>query len=129
MANDVKDYVQKCLTCQRMKSSNKKLARLSMPLPILPFVWHDIFVDFITGLPKFQNKTMFIVVVDRLSKSCHLGTLPTKYTAIMLTDFFVKEIIWLHGYPNSIVSDKDKVFTSKFWKELNRLCITTLNFI
>ena len=99
-----------------------------MPLPIPPSVWEDLSVDFITGLPKVENKTVIIVVVDRLSKSCHLGALPTNYNASMVADFFVKEIIRLHGYPNSIVSDRDKVFLSRFWKELNKLCGTKLNF-
>lgn len=88
-----------------------------MPLPIPPSMWHDLPVDFITHLPKVQNKTMIIVVVNRLSKSCHLGALPSNYNAQMVAEFFVKEIIRLHGYPNSIVSDRDKIFTSRLWNK------------
>jgi len=97
-----------------MKPHNQNSFRLLMPLPIPPSVWHDLSVDFITNLPKVWNKTVIIVVVDRLSKSCHLEALPTNYTDSMVAEFFVQEVVRLHGYPNSIVSDRDRVFLSKF---------------
>ena len=33
----------------------------------------------------------------------------------------LKEVVRLHGIPESIVSDRDAKFTSIFWKELHRL--------
>jgi len=38
----------------------------------------------------------------------------------------MKTIVKLHGIPKSIVSDRDRVFTSKFWQQL-KLSSTTLN--
>ena len=38
----------------------------------------------------------------------------------------LKEIVRLHGIPESIMSDQDAKFTSKFWKELHRLLGTKL---
>jgi hypothetical protein len=40
---------------------------------------------------------------------------------------FFTEIVRLHGVPQSLVSDRDPVFTSIFWKELMRLTGTKLH--
>jgi len=40
---------------------------------------------------------------------------------------FVKEIWRLHGLPESIVSDRDTRFTSKFWRSLMQLLQVKLN--
>jgi len=37
------------------------------------------------------------------------------------------QIFKLHGMPNSIVSDRDPTFTSKFWQEFLKLQGTLLN--
>ena len=49
------------------------------------------------------------------------------YNAKIVADLLVKEVVRLHGYHSSIVSDIDKVFLSNLWKELFRLAGTRLN--
>lgn len=99
-----------------------------MPLPIPSNVWEDISMDFITDLPKAKGKSVIMVVVDRLSKYAHFSSLPPNFNASVVAELFIKDIVKLHGIPSSIVSDRDRVFTSRFWKELNKLSGTKLNF-
>ena len=57
----------------------------------------------------------------RMSKYTHILALKHPYTAKSVAEIYVKEIVRLHGYPKSIVSDRDKVFLSNIWKEMFRL--------
>ena len=43
------------------------------------------------------------------------------YTATVVAQAFVDNDFKLHGLPNIIISDRDHVFTSKFWRELFKI--------
>lgn len=57
---------------------------------------------------------MILVVVDRLSKYAHFLSLKHPFTGTMVAEKFVKEIIRLHGYPTSIISDRDQISLASF---------------
>lgn len=118
MTHFIKDFVAECSVCQQVKLLSAKPFGLLQPLQIPEAIWEDINLDFITGLPPVRGQAVIIVVVDRLSKYCHLGSLPTSYSATTVVDFFVRQIIRLHGIPRNMVSDRDKIFLSKFWQEV-----------
>jgi hypothetical protein len=122
----VQDFVKACVTCQQYKSDHLRPAGLLQPLPVPSVVWADIDIDFIEALPKVQGKTVILSVVDRFSKYCHFIPLAHPYTAESVAHAFFADIVWLHGVPQSIVSDHDPVFTSAFWQELMRLMGTKL---
>jgi len=127
MQKDVKNHVQCCLICQQAKVDNTLPAGLLQPLPIPKQIWEDVAMDFITALPPSQGFTVIMVVIDRLSKYAHFATLRSDYNSKQVAEIFVKNIIRLHGFPKTIVSDRDKVFTSQFWQHLFKLSGTTLN--
>jgi hypothetical protein len=78
-------------------------------------------MDFITGLSKSGNKSVIMVVVDRLSKYAHLCALQHPYTASTVAQIFMDQVFKIHGMLHSIVSDRDPTFTSNFWQELFKL--------
>ncbi|WVZ26157.1 hypothetical protein V8G54_004701 [Vigna mungo] len=127
MLKDITQYVQECLICQQAKSATTLPAGLLQPLPIPNQVWEDIAMDFITGLPPSNGYTVIMVVIDRLSKYAHLAPLKADYTSKTVADVFINMVVKLHGFPNTIVSDRDKIFISQFWQHLFKLSGTTLN--
>lgn len=128
MARDVKAAVHKCSCFQASKYSTQRPMGLLQPLPIPNRVWEEITMDFITHMPPFQGKTTIWVIVDRLSKYSHFVSLPAQFSTATLAPIFIAEIFHLHGMPKSFVSDRDRIFISKFWRELFRSSGTTLKF-
>jgi penicillin V acylase-like amidase (Ntn superfamily) len=90
-------------------------------------VWADIGLDFIEALPRVDGKSVILSVVDRFSKYAHFIALAHPYTAESVAQAFFTNIVRLHGMPQSIVSDRDPVFTFTFWRELMRLMGTKLH--
>ncbi|MCH83302.1 transposon Tf2-1 polyprotein, partial [Trifolium medium] len=126
MKGTIQEFVRKCDICQRQKYMATSPGGLLQPLPVPNQIWEDISMDFITGLPKSKGFEAIFVVVDRLSKYSHFIPLKHPYTAKSIAEVFCKEIVKLHGIPLSIVSDRDPIFSSSFWKELFKLQGTKL---
>jgi hypothetical protein len=89
--------------------------------------WTIISMDFIEGLPKSHNYDTILVVIDKFSKYGHFVPMKHPYTALTVAKLFMDNVYKLHGLPQVIISDRDKVFTSELWKELFRLADTTVN--
>lgn len=75
-------------------------------------------MDFVEGLPKVHGKSVILTVVDRFSKFAHFIPLGHPYTAASVAKAFFTDIVRLHGFPASIVSDRDPVFTGNIWRDL-----------
>nr|GEW07302.1 putative reverse transcriptase domain-containing protein [Tanacetum cinerariifolium] len=67
------------------------------------------------------------VIVDRLTKSAQF--LPKKKIDGIekLSELYLKEIVCKHGVPVSVISDRDSLFTSKFWVSLQKALGTQLD--
>ena len=82
--------------------------------------------DFIEGLPKSYAYEIIFPGVDHFTKYGYFIALKRPLTTREVAEIFCREIVWLHGMPRSIVSNRDKLFISKFWQELFRLQKTNL---
>lgn len=121
MKQDVENFVKQCSVCQHSKHSNTHPLGLLQPLPIPEGVWRDLSMDFIEGLPKSQGYSVILVVVDKLTKFAHFLPVKHPYTAASIAELFMDNVVKLHGLPNSIVTDRDTIFISNFWKQLFKL--------
>ena len=74
-------------------------------------------MDFVNGLPRRRRGNESIwVVVDRLTKSAHFIPIKNTRTTSTLATLYIKEVVRLHGVPMCIVSDRDPLFASEFWR-------------
>ncbi|GJV91869.1 putative reverse transcriptase domain-containing protein [Tanacetum coccineum] len=124
----IAEYVGKCLTCSRVKAECQKPFGLLVQQEIPQWKWERITMDFITKLPKTSSGHNTIwVIVDRLTKSAHF--IPIKETDSMetLTRLYIKEIVSRHGVPISIISNRDRRFTSRFWRSMQSALGTQLD--
>ena len=122
----VESFVQQCEICQHAKHTNEHPAGLLQPLPIPGGAWQDWSMDFVEGLPVVEGYSAILVVVDRLTKYAHFLPLKHPYTAQSVDKLLLDQVIRLHGFPTTIVSDRDKIFLSSFWRELFKLHGTQL---
>ena len=83
-------------------------------------------MDFVEGLPKVSGKSVILTVLDRFSKYAHFIALGHPYTASSVARAFFDCIVRLHGFPTSIVSDGDPVFTVHVWRDLFKMAGVTL---
>ncbi|PKI60698.1 hypothetical protein CRG98_018945 [Punica granatum] len=83
-------------------------------------------MDFIEGLPRSQGRDSIMVLVDRLSKYVHFIALGHPYSAKEVAKVFVQGIVQLHRILKLIVTDRDLIFMSSFWREVFKLHGTKL---
>ncbi|WVZ53938.1 hypothetical protein U9M48_004823 [Paspalum notatum var. saurae] len=126
LRRDVEEFVQQCQICQQAKHELIHPPGLLQPLPVPDGAWKDLTMDFIEGLPKSEAYNTILVVVDRFTKVAHFLPLKHPFTASQVARIFLDNIVKLHGVPTSIVSDRDRIFLSHFWKELFQLLGTKL---
>jgi transposase InsO family protein len=121
MRRKVQSYIQQCKTCIRDKPArHQPYRKLQSPeAPKRPWEW--VTVDFIGPLPMSKGSDYLIVVTDRLTKYIHLIPANTKMTAPQLVPLFMGHIVMNYGVPKYITSDRDKLFTLKFWASLTDL--------
>jgi len=89
--------------------------------------WTSISMDFIVGLPKSESYTKIWLIVDRFSQMAHFIPRKPEEHIKELALIFLKEILRLHGFPETIISDRDTWLTSKFWVSLMQLLQVKLN--
>jgi transposase InsO family protein len=117
LKKSVEQFVAECAICQRAKSKHCHYPVLLSPLPIHDIAWSFISMDFVEGLPKSRGDVI-LVIVDKLIKYAHFLVLAHPFTTQTVAPLFMDNIIKLHGPPVTIVTDRDRIFTSKLWQDI-----------
>ena len=126
LGQEVEKYCSTCSICQAAKKENRKTAGLLHTLPIPNRPWGSIGMDFVGPFPESEGYDYLWVIICRLTSMLHLILVKTMIKASELAWLYILEVVRLHGQPESIVSDRDSKFTSKFWNEVHRILGTKL---
>ena len=77
-------------------------------------------MDFVTGPPiladwKGNSYNLILVIVDQLIKMVYYKLVQVTIDASGLAEVILDVVVWHHGLPDSIVTDRGSLFISKFW--------------
>jgi hypothetical protein len=84
-------------------------------------LWKSIAWDFVVKLPPSKDPmtgmiyNSILVIMDRLTKFGYMIPYKESSTAEDLAYIFLRIVASIHSMPTEIISDRDKLFTSKFW--------------
>lgn len=117
----VESYIPSCTDCLRNKSKTTGTAGPLHPLPIPDERGDSVAIDFIGPLPDDNGFNMLISMTDRLNSDIRLVPCKDNITAEHLAALFFDHWYCENGLPKEIVSYRDKLFLSKFWRALHKL--------
>ena len=77
-------------------------------------------MDFVIGLPisanwKSDSYNSILIIVDQLTKIVYYVLVKITINILDLAKVIINMVIYHHGVVESIVTNRDLFFTSKFW--------------
>ena len=117
---DVELYIKSCTSCARNKSPTQAPAGFLHPLPIPKDRFSEIALDFVGTLVPSKGFDTILVMTDRLTDYTKFEPTHSTATAADIADLVYRSWYRQFGLPKAMTSDRDKLFTSKFWKELHK---------
>ncbi|GKA84347.1 putative reverse transcriptase domain-containing protein [Tanacetum coccineum] len=100
---DIATYVSKCLTCAKVKAKHQRPSGLLVQPAIPEWKWDNITMDFITKIPRENDP------LDKLAR------------------LYLNRIVARHRIPVSIIYDRDRRFTSNFWRSFQKALGTDIS--
>lgn len=111
-------YVASCPDCQRNKGRTAKPSGPLHPLPIPDGRLDSITMDFVGPLPEVKGFDCLMTITDRLGSDVQIIACRTDSTAQQIAGLFFDRWYCENGCPLEIISDRDKLFISRFWSAL-----------
>jgi len=114
-------YIPLCTDCLQNKTSTRKPAGSLHPIPIPDDHSDSVAMDFIGPLPLDEGFDCILSMTDRLGSDVRIIPTQTDITAENLALLFFNHWYCKNSLPKDIVSHRDKLFLSKFWRTLHKL--------
>jgi hypothetical protein len=114
-------YILACADCKQNKGVTQKPFGLLHPLPVPDQRGDSVAMDFIGPLPEDEGFNCIVTFTDRLNSDVRIIPTRTDILAEDLAIIFFNKWYCKNGLPLEIVSDRDKLFISKFWQSLHGL--------
>ncbi len=114
-------YIPSCEDCQQNKGSTGKPSGPLHPLPVPDGRGEAIAIDFVGKLPEDNGFDCIATITCRLGADMRLIPTRTDITAEEFAVQFFDHWYCENGLPTEIVSDRNRLFISTFWKALHIL--------
>jgi hypothetical protein len=120
LKREAQNTVRKCDKCQRNKIKRHKPYGLLQPHGSPQRPWSEVTMDFIVKLPDLiepgtgQKCDAILVIVERFTKYIKFIPLSEGIDTPDLAYTVIKAIMSDFGVPDKFITDRDKLFTSKF---------------
>ena len=123
LRKDVEAYIKGYDVCLYFKVVRHKPYGDLQSLLVSTHQWKDFSIDFVIGLPistdwKKECYDSILVIVDRLIKMMHYELVKVIIDTLGLVEVIPDVVVRHHDLPDSIVTDRDSLFTLKFWSSL-----------
>lgn len=116
MSKDIKQYVQKCMDCQKRKAISTKPAGL-MHATVVQEPWENVSIDLIGKVTRSNaNNSWLLVMQDRFTKWVEAEPLRDA-TATTIIPVIKDKVILKYGCPRVITTDNGPQFISKAFEE------------
>ena len=116
----IKKHIAVCIECNQNKHFRHKSYENMRTSTISDRAWKFIALNFIMKLSKFKKFMIeacydaVLIITDKLTKYCYFIAYNEAFTAKNLTYMFLKMIVSQHGISKKIISNRNKLFKSKF---------------
>ncbi len=122
MIKNVKEYIDTCDICQRVKMKHHLSYDELKSLSRFTDSWKEITMNFITDLLSSKWKEVvydsILVIVDHYMKMMHYLSMKKTLTVVELAKLFFEKIALRYEISSDIVIDRDSLFINAFWSEI-----------
>jgi len=120
LRDQITEYIVRCNSCRRNKIQRDKRYDRVTQLNTLNASWESVTMNFITKLPMSKNSAWgvkfdsILTIVDRMTKYTMFISFKKTTTASVLMYIILQELINNHRLSKKFITDRNKLFTSKF---------------